>query len=256
MNMETEFLKIKNVRLALQKAIDKNELLSDFVDKKPVDTPLLDLDQSKWEYQYNIDEARGALKDTGFLYAESDVEKTGVRYNADKKALELRLIVRLYPQGSQLYEDTEQIVAFLQQAWEKVGFQISVEFLYAEEFEDKMMKRDYDLLLIGQNLGYNLDTYAFWHSTQANPNGQNFSNYKSFAVDSLIIDLRETFDSQKKQDKLNELAKQIREDFPAIFLYRPVYYYVSDGKIKGINMDGIVFPSDRFTGMSAWEFDK
>jgi peptide/nickel transport system substrate-binding protein len=72
MNMESEFLKSKNVRIALQKAVDKNVLLSEFVDKKPVDTPLMELEQSTWVYQANIEEANGLLKESGFLYAESD----------------------------------------------------------------------------------------------------------------------------------------------------------------------------------------
>jgi peptide/nickel transport system substrate-binding protein len=256
MNMESEYLKSKNVRLALQKSVDKNELLSEFVDKKPVDTPLMELDQSAWVYQSNKEEANGLLKESGFLYAESDTEKTGFRFNSDSKALELRLIARLYNSGTSQYEDMQKVINYLNESFEEIGVDLVVEFLFDDEFEERITRRDYDLLLIGQSMGYNLDTYAFWHSSQASPSGLNFSNYKSFAVDSLIADIRSSFDSERRQNKLTELAKQISEDVPAIFLYRPVYFYAYDKKISGISLDSVVFASDRYSNMVNWEFSK
>lgn len=256
MNMESELLKEKSVRLSLQKSLDKENFLKQFNDKKPVDTPLMELDQEQWEYKTNIKEAQGALKDAGYLYADEDIEKSGVRSDEDGNALELRLIARLYSQGSQQYDDVQKVVSFLQNSWEEIGFDIQVEFLFLDEFEERIILRDYDLLLVGQSLGYNLDTYSYWHSTQADPHGQNFSNYKSFAVDSLIEDVRSVFDSDKRQNKLTELAENLRDDFPAIFLYRPVYYYATDGKVKGVQMDGVVFPTDRYSNVHLWEFDR
>lgn len=256
LNTESEFLRVKNVRIALQKALNKSDLLAEFFDKKPVDTPLLELEQSEWVYKPNFEEANGLLKESGFLYAETDTEKSGFRFNSDSKALELRLISRLYLEGTTQYEDSQKIVNFLKESFKDVGVDLVVEFLYDEEFEDRISRRDFDMLLIGQSMGYNLDTYAYWHSSQANPSGLNFSNYKSFAVDSLISDIRSSFDSERRQTKLYELAKQISEDVPAIFLYRPVYYYAYDKKVAGISLDSVVFASDRYSNINNWEFLK
>lgn len=255
MNMESNILKeSKLVRIALQKAIDKDALIGDAVDKIKVDTPLMDLNQEDWEYKPNEDEAQGALKEAGYNYADEDTDKIGIRYDEDGEALELRLIARAYEETSPQYKETLSTVKYLQSAWEKIGFSIQVEFLPLAEFNDRVMSRQYDLLLVGQNLGYNLDTYSYWHSAQATPVGQNFSNYKSFQVDSLIESIRATFDPEKKKEKLEELAASIKEDVPAIFLYRPIYYYASDGKVSGLSMKGVVFPSDRFARIAQWEF--
>lgn len=257
MNMESKILKDnKNVRLALQKAIDKEKLISDFVDKIPVDTPLMELNQEDWVYKSNIEEAQGALKEAEYNYAKDDKDHVGIRYNKNGEALELNFIARLYEQGTYKYEETLKIVTFLQEAWEGIGFSIQIQFLPEEEFQKRIISRNYDLLLVGQNLGYNLDTYSYWHSTQATPMGLNLSNYKSFQVDSLIENIRSLFDLEKREKELKDLAKQISEDIPAIFLYRPVYYYASDGKVSGISMDGIVFPSDRFSNISEWKFER
>jgi len=255
LNMESEFLKdAPKVRLALQKAVDKKALIDTLVDKKMVDTPLMELKQADWEYKANVDEANGALKDSGFTYPESDTEKSGVRYDEDDKPLELNLIAILYDKGTPQYDEVMKVVSFLKGSWEEIGISIKVDFLSSDVFKKRVMERSYDMVLIGQSLGYNLDTYSYWHSTQANPLGQNLSNYKSFAVDSLISEVRSVFDPQKREEQLKQLAERIESDVPAIFLYRPVYYYVSDGKVSGISMEGVVFPSDRFTNIVDWRF--
>jgi hypothetical protein len=41
---------------------------------------------------------------------------------------------------------------------------------------------------------------------------------------------------------------------PAIFLYRPVYYYAGDGKVKGIQLEDMAFPADRFCRIEDWYF--
>ncbi len=255
MNMESEILQEDQlVRLALQKAIDKKELIGNLSEKKIVDTPLMELSQEDWVYQSSTEEAQGALKDSGFEYAEEDTEKMGIRYNEDGEALEVNLIARLYDEGTYQYEESIEAITFMTEAWEGIGFNVITELLPVDQFEQRIMLRDYDLLYVGQSLGYNLDTYSYWHSTQADPMGQNFSNYKSFQVDSLIEDIRSVFNQEKRTRELNELAERIKEDVPAIFLFRPVYYYASDGKVTGISMDGVVFPSDRFVNVSSWSF--
>lgn len=256
-NMESRILREnRDVRLALQKAIDKTELIEQFVDKIPVDTPLMELNQEEWVYQSSKSQAQGALKESGFLYPEEDVNKQGIRYNEDGVGLELNMIVRLFDEESAKYDETMKVVDFLQSKWEDIGFSIQVEFLQDEDFTQRAMNRSYDLILVGQSLGYNLDTYSYWHSTQASPMGLNLSNYKSFQVDSLIEDIRAIFDVSEREEKLRELAEKLAEDIPAVFLYRPVYYYSSDGKVSGISMEGVVFPSDRFANVGKWQFTR
>ncbi|MBI4975781.1 peptide ABC transporter substrate-binding protein [Candidatus Peregrinibacteria bacterium] len=251
MNMDKPLIgKNKNVRLALQKAVDKEKLIGEFVDKIPVDTPLMELNQKDWVYQASIQQAEGALKDAGFKYPSGGK----VRITDKGEELKLNMIVRLYDDGTYQYEETKKVVSFLKSAWESVGFKIDVQFLAQDAFKSKISSRDYDLVLAGQSLGYNLDTYSYWHSTQGNSNGQNLSNYKSFSVDTLIEDIRSVFDAEKRAVTLKKLAEQIKTDVPAVFLYRPVYYYASDKKISGINMGGLVFPSDRFGRIGLWKF--
>jgi peptide/nickel transport system substrate-binding protein len=254
-NLESEALKDKQkVRLALQKAIDKEDLMSNLPNKIAVDTPLMQLNQDEWLYQPNKTEAEGALKDSGYSYKAEDTDNTGYRYDSQGNALEFTLIARSYPDGTRQLQESTEVIKYLKESWESIGVKINLEFLDQNTFKERIKNRSYDMLLVGQSLGYNLDTYSYWHSSQASPLGQNLSNYKSFRVDSLIEDIRSTLDSERQNEKLLELAAQIQQDIPAIFLYRPVYYYASDKKVGNLTMNGVVFASDRYSDISNWKF--
>lgn len=250
-NMDSPKVQDKLIRIALEKAIDKKELLSKLSDKLPIDTPLLELDQSKWAYQPSKENADGALLEAGYKYSSLDSK---YRLDSDGKPLKLRLIARKFDDGTQQASETKVVTDFLKQKWEAVGTQIDVALLGVSELNERIMDRNYDLLFIGQTLGYSNDLYSYWHSTQVGANGLNLSNYKSFQVDSLIEDMRVTFDPERRLDKLKMIADRLSEDIPAIFLYKPVYYYASDGKVDGINMKGLSFSSDRFWAVSSWKF--
>jgi len=286
MNMDNANLKSLKVRQALQKAIHKDTFLKDLPDMTRVETPVLSFDQEEWKYVASMDEAKKLLDDAGYkevketpeetvvdevatvevpgetseevpeVPAESpvqeNVEVKTVRKNPAGDVLEFRLVARLYPEGSYKYNEMNTVLSYLEQQWTKAGISINIELYDATTLQEKIQTRDYDLLLFGQSLGYNQDLYGYWHSTQAGDNGLNLSNYKSFAVDTLIEQIRTTFDDGEKASKLKELAKTIQADIPALFLYRPVYYYASDGKVKGLNLQNMAFPSDRFCGIGEW----
>lgn len=256
MNMNSALLKgeeNRRVRIALQKAIDKNALLKLFSYKTAIDTPLLELNQSEWIYQPNAEEANGALFEWGKTkgYSLDKNPKSPYRKDASGKILKLVLLTRIYDEGTILAEENAKLLNFLKEAWKKIGIQIEVQAEPTEAYQERIMKHDYDLLLAGQSLGYNLDTYSYWHPTQAK-GGLNFSNYNSFAASSLIVEIRQTFDQAKKEKLLTELAKNIAKDVPAIFLYRPQYLSASDGKVKNINFSNLAFSSDRFANIDEW----
>ena len=174
-----------------------------------------------------------------------EMDSTKVRYNKDGKALRLRLITPAVP------EEYKRAALVLQNQWSKAGVDLIVEVYDPDLLQDKIRERDYDVLLFGQNLGYNLDAFPFWHSSQAE-SGLNLSQYKSFEVDSLLTEIRTIFDSGKKAEKLDVLKKQVIEDTPAVFLYRPVYQYAVDTKVQGMDLSRLALDSDRLNMIYTW----
>ncbi|KKT18640.1 MAG: Extracellular solute-binding protein [Candidatus Peregrinibacteria bacterium GW2011_GWA2_43_8] len=214
--------------------------------KTTIDTPLLELNQDDWIHQSSQEQAMGALYDEGW-----ELNADGIRENEDGETLTLRLIRRTFDNEKQ-----EKIAAttaeVIKTQLETIGIEVIVEAYDSQAIQSKIETRDYDLLLYGQNLGYNLDTYSYWHSSQATEYGLNLSNYRNPNADALIERIRSTFDQDTKDELLNELAEIIEEDIPAIFLYTPSYYFLVDEKVQGIELEDLRFPSDRFAQISDW----
>ncbi len=249
-NMDNEALKKDKVRVGLLKAVDKQQLLKQFSDKIAVDTPLLELNQEDWIYKPSLEEAQGAMYDAG--YKIDKTKDQPFRVDKDGKQLSFTLLARAYDEGTALADETQKTVQFLKDQWAQLGIAIDVQMVDGDTYLKRLQARDYDMALVGQSLGYNLDTYSYWHSTQATAKGLNLSNYKSFAADQLIEKIRDTFDPTVKADDLKQLAKVIADDVPAVFLYRPKYTLATDNKVHGLTLDNLAFPSDRFAGIAKW----
>jgi len=248
-NMNSDVLSKGKVRLALQKSLNKEALLKLLKGKTAVDTPLMELDQADWIYQFNLDEARNALAESGY---KMPTDKSLYRKDVKGNVLKLNLLIRKYADGTAQAEEMKQVAEFLRTSWEKIGVQVDVQFEDIDAFNVRLAARDYEMVVTGQSLGYNYDTYSYWHSSQVGEGGLNLSNYRSFAADALIEKIRDTFDSTKKAILLKELAKEIAHDVPAIFLYRPSYKFASDGKVKGMVLKNLAFVSDRFSHLEKW----
>lgn len=249
LNIESLILKNGKVRLALAKAIDKNKMLEIISNKTIVDTPLMELNQEEWLYQQNVDEAKGALFDSGYKMGSD--ENDPYRKIGDGSNLKLILLVRQVD-DQVMADDLSVLIAFLQESWKAIGVEVEAQVVDGKVFSDRIKARDYDMVLLGESLGYNLDTYSYWHSSQANENGLNLSNFRSFGADSQIEKIRATFNADEKEKALKSLADVIATEMPAIFLYRPQYIYATDGKVRNVVLENLAYASDRFSGMSGW----
>lgn len=248
-NTQKTHLKKNKVRLALLKAIEKEKLLPLLKDKLAVDTPLLELNQSEWIYRANLQEANGALFDSGYRLGKPD---NPYRKNAKGEILQFTLMARIDNENISQGDETRKVADFLIKSWQQVGVKVELQTVDPKTFQERLQKREYDMVIAGQSLGYNLDTYSYWHSSQADGRGLNLSNYKSFFADQLLEQIRDTFDSTEKNKKLKDLAVAIAKDVPAVFLYRPRYTFVTDGKINGIGLQNMAYASDRFAHVAEW----
>ncbi len=253
-NTSTGFMKERSVRLALLKSLKKEDLLKLLPHKTEVDTPLMDLDQLQWVNKASLNEAQGALFDAGYKY--DDPKKKGIRKN--KKGVPLRVKLVYFERADKdKSENEDEITAqFLKTSWEAIGVSVDIVVHPAESRTEIVSARTYDVLLTGESLGYDLDTYFFWHSTQATEVGSNLSNYRNFSADALIEDIRRYVDDARKTKRLPQLAQIIQGDIPAVFLYRPTYFYATREKFTGYKLNHLAFPADRFYNIQLWTHTK
>lgn len=252
LNTDSPYLGKNKERLGLSKAIDKDKILEAIDYRVRIDTPLLELNQEEWIHNTDLNEAQGALFDSGWKLEEGAQYRT----NDDGETFSLRLLRRDFAGENEPQEKVSQLTAdLIVEQLKAVSIEVKIEKYPQAQLEEKIKTRDYDMLLYGQSLGYNLDTFAYWHSSQASETGLNLSNYQNPEADFLIESIRGTFDTEEKQELLQDLAETITTDVPAIFLYTPSYYYVVDTKVTGISFSKLLQPKDRFSNISNWIFN-
>jgi len=190
------------------------------------------------------------------LFLEEDKEKREaenkvssdlpIRVDAKGETLTLNLITSERPQ---IYQNVAQII---KEQWRKIGVDVNIEVLKNGDFQGRLAKRDYDLLIFGQNLGYNLDAYPYWHSSQAKEGGYNLSQFKNFVVDSLLEKVRLEYAKEDRQETLSKIQEVISEEVPAVFLYSPTYYFALSDEIQNASFENLATISDRFAQIEKW----
>lgn len=101
-------------------------------------------------------------------------------------------------------------------------------------------------------MGSDPDPYPFWHSSQITSPGLNLSQFANRDADEHIETARSTTNIQERATAYASFADEVNETVPATFLYQPTYTYVTADRIRGIELDTIVVPSDRFGQVNMW----
>lgn len=193
----------------------------------------------------------------GMLRRRLSTDPQDIRVSDDGDRLTMTLLTS--PSPAQYKVIAEGIKA----QWEKLGVHVAIIVPDdKEDFETKLLARDYDLLLFGQSLLDNLDAYPYWHSSGMQKvtdskfdlriDAYNLSQYSSIAADGLLEVIRSTADDKERQDALNELREVLKADVPAIFLYSPLYAFAYNDQVKGVEIGALSLHSDRFTTLHNW----
>lgn len=191
-----------------------------------------------------LEEAKAEIKKK--LQEELNPAQTFYRRRKDGKLLEINLVTV----GTEEYKQAAELVAGF---WQGVGVKTNVHYVAARDFVKEVLKtKNYDILLYGEIVGSDPDQYPFWHSSQADFPGLNLAGYVNRNVDAILQKARENGDENEK----NELYKKFQEillgELPAIFLYSPTYTYALSDEIKGVDVNRVSAPADRFADIATW----
>ncbi len=195
--------------------------------------------------------------DSGFLRRKVVTDAIGVRVNDKGQQLTLTLLTSPSPPQ---YKEVADAIA---REWKQLGVAVSVVVPATRaEFEERLLKRDYDALLFGQSLLDNLDSYPYWHSSGVQKQTQdskelrldayNLSQYTSLDADALLETIRRTSDEKERQTSLVRLRDILKRDVPTITLYSPTYTFAHDQDILGIELGALSLHSDRFLSLDHW----
>lgn len=197
------------------------------------------------------------ILDGGYLRARRPEDAVSIRINDRGDQLNLRLLTSPQPDS---YATVAKLVA---EQWRNLGVNVSLDVPETRaEFEEKLLKRDYDVVLFGQSLLDNLDSYPYWHSSGVQRitgkradlrlDAYNLSQYASFESDALLEQIRGNTTTAQRQTLLQKLQEQFRKDVPAVFLYSPAYTFAHREDIQGIDTGKLSLHSDRFRTLYRW----
>jgi peptide/nickel transport system substrate-binding protein len=229
-----------------RKAIEEQKLVDQYLRSKSSDTPANE----------RI-EISGLTVDQGMLRRRLSTDPRDVRVNAQGQQLAVTLLTSPSPPS---YRAVAQVIA---QQWRDLGVLVSVDIpATSEEFEQRMLRRNYDVLLFGQSLLDNLDSYPYWHSSNVQRyvgggsnlrlDAYNLSQYTSQRSDHLLTTIRETVNERERLSALEELRRTLAADVPAIFLYSPLYTFAVSPEVSGVSLGSLSLHSDRFLTLERW----
>ncbi len=236
-NMGSPTVSDVNLRKALSYATDKKSIVKNQLDSQAVvaNYPIL-AGYSGFDSttpKYNFDEAKAKT-----ILAGMDQEKL--------KNTRIRLATL---KGS-VYEDVAQSIKDM---WSKVGIQVDIASVDLDELQQFYIRtRNYDVLLYGQDIGYDSDIYAYWHSSQAKDPGLNVSQYINTEADKYLETGRLAKDLDYKNSRYSAFLQAWSKDLPAIILYSPYFNYAQSIEAKGFSANKIVEPSNRFYNIQDW----
>ena len=221
----------KNVRKALTYAINRNEIIEEYLlgQGEVASTPISPIFKSAFNneikpYDYNPDEAKKLLAMDGW----KDDDNNGI-LEKDGEEFKFKMY---YPVGNPLREYASTVV---KNNLKMVGIDVTSEKMELGAFIDNLYDRKLDAWMAGWGVPISFELKPFWYS-DPNIGVLNFACYGSSEVDS-ILDL---LDTKVSDDRRNELVKKfqmiIHKDEPVTFLYWTPNIVAYNKRIKNVNI--------------------
>ncbi|HET7630512.1 MAG TPA: peptide ABC transporter substrate-binding protein [Candidatus Saccharimonadales bacterium] len=249
-NLDSQLLKDKDVREALLQATDRTaiiDLLGGNADR--LNGPLLpsqyQAKNQSFQLPYSQKAALATFAKAGWKLNSNNILKKG----------QSKLSLNLVAPNSGDYPVVAKQVA---KDWQAVGVDVNVNLVDPKTIVQNVLSpRGYDVLIYELSLGSDPDQFAYWDSSQANPDGLNLSNYQSDITDEALETARAKLDPTVRSDKYNVFVAQWHKDVPAIALYRPTLHYLSTKNTTTISQDGtVVNQPDRYRNVIYWSVGK
>lgn len=243
---QSEILSDKNIRLALNHATDKEEIIQEVLGgygvevNSPIITSVIGITNGTNLYGYSRDLAQKILDENGWI----DTSEDAIRTKGEEK-LSLKLTTSNLP-------ELVHAADIIKRQWGNVGVDISIEVLPIPQLKQVIRDRDYQMLLFGEILSLDPDPFSLWHSSQKKDPGLNLALYDNDTADTLLNDARQTLGPLERMQKYDDFQKLVVADIPAVFLYNPFYIYGQTKKIKGFETELMAMPSDRFNSIESW----
>lgn len=245
MNMDRRPLNSLAVRTAISYGVDRREIvkLSGLYynsSRGPLLRGQIGYSTKFLQPGYNPKKARQLLNSNGWK-----LKNNGYRYKKNKR-LELTVI-------SQADDILPEVLVTLQQQLKKIGVFVKAKLVSNESIQqDYLSGHNYQAVLYGINSGSDPDQFAFWHSSQRGLNGRNLSKLNSAIIDAALEAGRNRTALSLRKIKYLTFQSEWRNKVPAVALYQPSYIYANKKQVRGVELELLTTPADRYHNVYKW----
>ena len=262
------FFQDQSVRQALLLSLDRRQIVEEVLHGQGIiaDSPMI---PGMWTYAADLpplvpnrDRARQLLNEAGWRYpvaqpARDKGDDISIRptpvVGPDNTPIRVKdgvpISFTLYTNNNPLQVALAGAVA---KQWQEIGVQASVVPVQTGLHSNYLEPRSYQAALIDVQLPSDPDPYPFWHDTQSDPPGQNYSQFRDRDVSEVLELARRTNNQAQRVTLYHKFQEMFREKTPGILLYYPVYNYGISEKVRDVQIGPMAVSSDRFRTLPAW----
>ena len=238
-----------SVRKAVVQAVDRQTLIAGVLggraeaDPTPIPTGNWAFaDAGARKYPYDQSAAARALNDAGWGIAANQQ----VRTNKSGLQFQVTLLV------SDSFPNREIADAVARQLGQ-IGIQVAVKAVApADLIQHYLLTHNYQMALVVFDVGPDPDLYSLWHSG-ADPRSLNFAYTHGWGlIDKDLEDGRAEVDQPARLAAYTDFQALIADQAPAIFLYSAHYDYAVSNRVRGVHLNRVIEPEDRFQYVTDW----
>ena len=228
---QNKFFGSINVRKALSMAINKKEILEEYLQGlgELAASSVSPIFKSSYNnevkpYEYNPDEAKKLLALEGW----KDEDRNGI-LEKGKEEFKFKMY---YPVGNPLREYAAVVI---KNNLKSVGIEMIPEKMELGTFIDKLYERKLDSWVAGFGVPIPLELKPYWYS-DPNIGFLNFSSYQNAETDKILDRLETKLSIERKNELIKEFQKIIHQDEPVTFLYWTPNIIVYSNRIKNLTI--------------------
>lgn len=235
------------VRQAIATAIDRGRVLQLAADGRGTVADEF-VPSSSWAYVKDVTRYSYSVEDaTAFLDSADwkDHDGDGIR---DKGGQKLAFTISTSDEPARTAAATE-----IQRGLNAVGMSVTVKSMPFGQLVDSVARqRAFDALLVEIAVSGDPDPYTFFHSTEVNDPGHNFSGFSTLPIDRNLEAARRTFAERERRDLYAPVFQAISREVPVVFLYFSDYLYAQSRQAQGLRIAPLTDPRERFWNVEDW----
>jgi peptide/nickel transport system substrate-binding protein len=212
-------------------------------------------------YDFDPATAKALLAEAG--WSDSDGDGLLDRMQ-DGKRVPFHFAIKYYANSP----EWDNSLAIFRTELKQAGIELEAKSLEWKELIRVYEDRDFDAVIGGWQMDFDIDFYQLWHSSQIDaPGGSNHCGFSDPEVDRLALALREEFDQGKRIDIIRQVQARLNEQQPYTFFMSGKSVFIWQNRApagsteQGRFLDGVTWGLDHLSPLKnrdpvSWYFPR